>query len=177
MENARDHKILLVCLAFLILLGCWAYELSCNRRMKKTVDRTQAENQQLAEYVISSFSFRQEPWTQPGLVALVEENKDKICLVVPRSVCRACVTTLLLILREESISEDRALIFLEPDPVVDIQEFRALGYEDIRILEKRIIPEWMTDVFLVKYNSAGWWPIYFPFQDGREAILKLFLKE
>ncbi|MCR5277188.1 MAG: hypothetical protein K6D54_05935 [Bacteroidales bacterium] len=176
-EKRVDAKTVLFGLSFLILLGSWAITLSNNRKLKQAVEVSLSGQQQLSDYITSSFAARLEPWTQPELVSLAENNEDKICIVVPPSVCRACLTSLLFSLREEDIPEDKVLICLEPEPVIDIRELKAMGYGQTLNLERKIIPDWTTDVFVVKYNSAGWWPIYFPFRDGWEAVLKLFLNQ
>ena len=85
--------------------------------------------------------------------------------------------SLLQVFKEEQIDNDMVFICLEPGALFDIREIVTKGYDNIMIMNSGITPEWLSNIWVLKFNKEGWLPLLFPFSDGYEDILRLFLKE
>ena len=129
----------------------------------------------LSEYVLYSFHSPLTAEEQDAIEAVTERHESKINIIVPVSVCSACLMSLLLETEAAGFGNDDVHITFAKDDVYSRQELKVRGFNDISI-DGSLSERPLYDILISSKSRNGWQRLSMRYKDGFETPLRLLLE-
>ena len=159
-------------LTIVILFSVIALQHRAINLCKDEMGRTSQDG--LSEYVLYSFHSPLAAEEQDAMEAVTERHESKINIIVPVSVCSACLMSLLSETEVAGFGNDDVHVTFAQDDIYFRQELKARGFSNISI-DESLSEQPLYDILISSKSINKWQRLSMRYKDGFEETLRLLL--
>lgn len=128
----------------------------------------------LSEYVLYSFHSPLTAEEQDAIEAVTEYHESKINIIVPVSVCSACLMSLLSETEVAGFGKDDVHVTFAQDDVYFRQELKVRGFGNISI-DESLSEQPLYDILISSKSKNEWQGLSMRYKEGFDEALRLLL--
>jgi len=160
------------CLSIAVLFSVIALQHRAITLCKNEINSISHDN--LSEYVLYSFHSPLTAEELNAIEAVTERRESKINIIVPVSVCSACLMSLLSETEVAGFRNDDVHVTFAQDDIYFQQELKARGFSNISI-DESLSKQPVYDILISSKSINKWQRLSMRYKDGFGEALRLLL--
>lgn len=163
---------ILYCLSITVLFSVIALQHRAISLCKNEMNSILHKN--LSEYVLYSLHYPLTTEELNAIEAVTESTESKINILVPVSVCSACLMSMLSEIEIAGFKNEDVLITFARDDIYFRQELKTRGFSNIST-DESLSKQPVYDILISSKSINEWQRLSMRYKDGFEEALRLLL--